>query len=132
MSGVLGVGVDILRVDTIAPSVARPDDPCVRRIDSPAEQALIRGRDIPLYSYATRFAGKEAVFKAFGVDGDAFRLNEIEILETDFGQPVVTLRGKAAALAAEKGISSVLLSLSYDTDYAVAYATALGEAPAPR
>lgn len=127
MSSVVGVGTDILRVGTIAPSVAAPDDPFVQKIYTAAERALIQNRDIPLYSYATRFAGKEAVFKAFGVHGDAFRLNEVEILENEFGQPVVTLHGKAASLAQEKGITQVLISLSYDTDYAVAYATALRE-----
>lgn len=127
MSAVTGVGVDILRVGTIAPSVATPESPFVQKIYTAAERALIQRRDIPLYSYATRFAGKEAVFKAFGVHGDAFRLDEVEILENEVGQPVVHLHGRAAALAREKGIDRVLISLSYDTDYAVAYATALGE-----
>lgn len=127
MSAVLGVGTDILCIKTIAPSVQREEDPFVQRIYTPAERTLIQSRDIPLYSYATRFAGKEAVFKAFGVDGDAFRLNEIEILENEAGQPIVFLHGKAATCAEQKGIRQVLLSLSYDTDYAVAYAVAVGD-----
>lgn len=120
-----GIGTDILHIKTIAPSVADLDDPFVRSVYTKKELEIIQSRQIPLYCFATRFAGKEAVFKSLGVDGDSLRLNEIEILETSFEQPLVILHGKAKALAASFGITKILLSLSYDTDYAVAYATAL-------
>ncbi len=91
------------------------------------ERELICSRPLPLYSFATRFAGKEAIFKCFSVHGDTLRLIDIEILETPDGSPIVCLHGKAAELAARKGITNILLSLSYDTDYAVAYATAIAD-----
>jgi phosphopantetheine--protein transferase-like protein len=77
---------------------------------------------VPLYSYATRFAGKEAVFKALHINGEDIRLNEIEILELENGQPFITLHGKAERISKERGISQIHISLSYDTDYAIAYA----------
>ena len=122
---VYGIGTDILNLRTIRPSVENPQDSFVLKIYTKKELELIQSRDLPLYCYATRFAGKEAVFKAFGVDGDALQLNEIEILEQENGQPIVYLHGRAAELAKELGIARVLISLSYDTDYVVAYATAL-------
>ncbi|MEZ3470867.1 MAG: holo-[acyl-carrier-protein] synthase, partial [Schaedlerella sp.] len=67
----------------------------------------------------------EAVFKALNIYGNEIRLNEIEILENENGQPTVILHGNALRLAEQKGISRILISLSYDTDYAVSYATAL-------
>ena len=121
-----GIGTDILKIDHIATILnANPEDPFFHKTFTKNELELINNRPTPLYSYATRFAGKEAVFKAFGIGGNDIRLNEIEILEADNGQPCVTLHGKAKEIADEKGISQVLISLSYDTDYAIAYATCL-------
>ena len=82
-----GIGTDILNIQTIAPSVADRSDPFVRKTYTEKELELIDSRPLPLYCFATRFAGKEAVFKAFGVHGDAFRLNDIEILENESGVP---------------------------------------------
>lgn len=82
--------------------------------------------DHSIFSHATRFAGKEAVFKTFGVDGNAILLNEIEILENEVGQPIVILHGNAKRIAKQNQIQKILISLSYDTDYAIAYATAIG------
>ena len=56
MSAVVGIGVDLLRIGTIAPSVEREDDPFVQKMYTPAELALIRSRDLQLYIYDTRFA----------------------------------------------------------------------------
>lgn len=119
-----GIGTDILNIHQIETAVADLADPFVRKIYTAAEIELINSRPIPLYSYATRFAGKEAVFKALNLNGNAIRLNEIEILENENGQPQVTLYANAEKYAKEKGITSVMISLSYDTDYAIAYAAA--------
>jgi phosphopantetheine--protein transferase-like protein len=78
-----------------------------------------------LNSYATRFSGKEAVFKSLSLPGDSIRLNEIEILENEIGQPVVTLIGDAKRHAEQKGITAIYISLSCDTEYASAFAVAV-------
>lgn len=122
-----GIGTDILNIQTIKPSVSNIQDPFVKKIYTKRELNLIQSRSLPLYCFATRFAGKEAVFKSFNIHGDSFRLNEIEILENSFEQPVVILHGKAERLAKEMGIQEVLVSLSYDTDYAVAFAVAISD-----
>ena len=94
-----GIGTDILNIHQIESSVSDLQDPFVRKIYTPAEIELIESRPLPLYSYATRFAGKEAVFKALNLNGNEIRLNEIEILENENGQPQVTLHGRAEQLA---------------------------------
>ncbi|MDD3140970.1 MAG: holo-ACP synthase [Lachnospiraceae bacterium] len=120
-----GIGVDILKISNIASSISNPEDSFISHIYTKKELVLINQRPIPLFSYATRFAGKEAIFKSLGVDGNAIRLNELEILEAKNGQPIVLLHGNAKTIADQKGISQILISLSYDTDYAIAYATAI-------
>ena len=122
-----GDGTDILNIQKIAPSGADRSDPFGRKTYTEKELELIDSRPLPLYCFATRFAGKEAVFKAFGVHGDAFRLKDIEILEDESGVPQVFLHGKAAALAEEMGLTRIMISLSYDTDYAAAFACICAE-----
>ena len=122
---IYGIGTDILKISSIASGTADLNDPFVRKTYTPKEIALIASRPIPQNSFATRFSGKEAVFKALNIYGNEIRLNEIEILENENGQPTVILHGNALRLAEQKGISRILISLSYDTDYAVSYATAL-------
>lgn len=121
-----GIGTDILKIDRIASLIAaNENDPFILKTYTQKELLLIKNRPAPLYSYATRFAGKEAVYKALCSAGNEIRLNEIEILETEYGQPYVTLLGKAREFADQNGISQVLVSLSYDTDYAIAYASCI-------
>lgn len=124
---IVGIGTDILKISNIENAVSDLSDPFVQRTFTLRELDIICSRQIPLYSFATRFAGKEAVFKTFSVDGNAIRLNEIEILENENCQPIVILHGYAKDLAVQKNIHNILVSLSYDTDYAIAFAAALSK-----
>lgn len=124
----LGVGTDILKIAHLSGKGIDPADSFTRRVYTPAEMAEAQKREVPIHYYATRFAGKEAVFKALNLPGESIRLSEIEILNDEKGQPHVTLRGRIAELAADQGIRRVLISLSYDTDYAVAFAVSTGDA----
>lgn len=120
-----GIGVDILKINNLANSVSDISDPFVKKVYTEKELALINSRSIPLNSFATRFSGKEAVFKALSIHGNSIKLNEIEILENEVGKPFVILHGRAKELAQDNGINQVLISLSYDTEYAISYAMAL-------
>lgn len=122
-----GIGTDLLKINRLSPILEQENyigDSFIRRTYTPAEIALAESRPVPLYCYATRFAGKEAVFKALNETGDDCRLNEIEILSEENGKPYVVLHGLAKALAEKKEISRILISLSYEDDFALAYALA--------
>lgn len=124
---IYGIGTDILEIKKLCPVFEQSDylkDSFVKKTYTPAEIALAESRPVPLYCYATRFAGKEAVFKALTITGADIRLNEIEILSDDTGKPFVNLYGNAAALAAKKEISKILISLSFEDAYAIGYAAA--------
>jgi phosphopantetheine--protein transferase-like protein len=70
------------------------------------------------------FAAKEAIFKTFGIGWETgVQFKEIEVREGEHGEPIPVLTGRFAELVSERGASQVLLSLSYDGDYAVAVAT---------
>lgn len=119
-----GTGTDILHIDRIRSLyLSNPEDVFFTSVFTEKERKLIQAKQVPLYSYATRFAGKEAVFKALRIHSDDIRLNEIEILENEKGAPTVTLYGNALNLAHQAEITRIHISLSYDTDYAIAFAT---------
>ena len=117
-----GVGTDILAAARMGDAAS--DEVFVRKTFTASERAEAAQRDDANMYYCTRFAGKEAVFKALGMDPDRARLNEIEILADEFGAPHVTLHGRMADFAAGVGIARVHISLSWETDYAIAFAVA--------
>jgi holo-[acyl-carrier protein] synthase len=121
---ILGIGTDILKIQRILDVSGNADDPFFRNTYTAKEQEEAEGRHNPALYYATRFAGKEAVFKCLGVDGKDIKLNEIEILGSEIGQPYVVLSGNAQAAATKKGIRNIAISLSYDNDYAIGFAVA--------
>lgn len=122
----VGIGVDIQRISQLESACKSPDDPFIRRVYTASEAAEALRRARPLPYYASRFAGKEAVFKALNLSGEGVDLSEIEIMNQPSGVPVVSLRGQLALKAGERGIRQVLISLSHDGDYAIAYALAMG------
>jgi len=118
-----GVGTDIMSMRRIHDILERESEAFVRRVYTKEEQRQASESPDPLSYFATRFSGKEAVFKCFGIHGNV-KLSEIEILDGETGQPQVTLSGEMGRLAGIKGIKNVQISLSYETDYAIAFAVA--------
>lgn len=123
----IGVGTDILKISNLAPGSLSQGDAFLRKTYTQAEVEQAAQREVPLYYYATRFAGKEAVFKSLNLGVEYFKLGEIEILNDEKGRPFVRLFGEVAEQARRQGVGRVLVSLSYDTDYAVAYASAMAD-----
>lgn len=121
---VLGIGTDILKMERILALDLNRDESFFQRTFTSREYEQAMEYPEPMLFFATRFAGKEAVFKSLGVNGDTIRLNEIEILSTPCGQPQVQLRGKLKEITLKKGIKEVQISLSSDSEYAVAFAVA--------
>jgi len=117
-----GIGTDILSTERMGE--LPKEDAFVRKTFTEREREEIFSRETPHMAFCTRFAGKEAVFKALRMDPDAARLDEIEILSDETGAPCVTLHGRMAAWAERVGVTAVHLSLSWETDYAVAFAVA--------
>jgi holo-[acyl-carrier protein] synthase len=121
-----GIGTDIIRIDRVRSCLDSPSFMAVTFTE--AETQAGASRADPGSYYAKVFAGKEAVFKCFGISADALgSWREIEIVDSDEAQPAVNLSGALAELADGRGVRKVLLSLSYETEYAVAIAALVGE-----
>lgn len=122
---VTGVGTDILSMKRFRNVLEGDSDAFVNKVFTEKERRQASESPDRVAYLATRFSGKEAVFKCFDIHGNV-RLGEIEVLDTETGQPHVTLLGEFTRIAGEKGVRHIHISLSYETDYAVAFAVAEG------
>jgi holo-[acyl-carrier protein] synthase len=120
---VVGVGTDILSMERFHGVMDTDGDVFLEKLFTVEERRQASESPDPTAYFATRFAGKEAVFKCFGIHGNV-RLSEIEILDGETGQPRAMLLGEFSRIAEEKGVKSVHISLSYENDYAIAFAVA--------
>lgn len=123
---IFGVGTDIFKIQRMRDILSGDGGAFLARTFTERERLEASARDDHALYYATRFAGKESVFKCLGSDAAAMKLSEIEVLSALSGQPQVCLAGSLRDLAEQKGIKNVHLSLSYEYDYAVAFAVAEG------
>lgn len=116
-------GVDIIEVYRVRNAIEREDNKFLQRVFTPCEvdYCEARGKN-KFHSYAVRFAAKEAVSKAFGTGiRGGLKLSEIEIETDELGQPIVSLSGKAAEIANQKGMINCCVSLSHCESYAAAF-----------
>ena len=118
-----GVGVDVLRLEKLTYVCKMPDDPFIVRSFTEAERGEAERRHSPLVYYSSRFAGKEAVFKALRISPDRVSLGEIEILNDEDGKPYVNLYGKLKGVA-DKNDLQLHISISYEAEEVIAYAIA--------
>jgi len=117
--GTTELGIDIIKVDRIAASLARFGDRFTRRVLTPGERQHVRGR---AETMAGRWAAKEAVSKVLGLGVRGIGWRDIEIERLPTGQPAVRLHGRAAERASQLGMGRVAVSISHESDYAVAIA----------
>lgn len=121
---VAGIGVDLVSIKRIEQAYRRRPRRFCRRIFTSAELSLLMARRSLFQAMAARFAGKEAVFKAIGCGPGPVSWQEVEIIAPGGKQPRVRLSGKAALLAAGKGITGIVLSLTHEPPFAGAVAVA--------
>jgi holo-[acyl-carrier protein] synthase len=118
----ISVGTDLIEIARIRRSLERYAGFRSRCFTS-AEQAYCDSRANPAESYAGRFAGKEAVGKALGFGvARAFAWKEIEIVGRP--KPAVRLSGRVAAVAQQRGIREIDLSMTHSRELAQAVAVA--------
>lgn len=125
----LRTGVDLIEIERLRQAIQRHGRRFLERIYTPQELAQCANSPASL---AARFAAKEAVAKALGTGIGAVRWQEIEVLRNLHGQPVLSLHGSAAQLAAAQGLENWSLSLSHTHEHAVALVVATGEADPPQ
>ena len=123
---IIGVGTDIVEVDRIRKAFSRRPEKFRRKILAAEEiEKTPVSREIEYL--AKRFAAKEAISKVLGT-GMQFGVSFGDILiltDLETGQPLVELKGHAKQQASLKGINRILISISDEKDYAIAFAVGL-------
>jgi holo-[acyl-carrier protein] synthase len=120
---VLGIGTDLVAQSRIARLLARFGNRFIERILSKEEQILFEKNVHPAAFLARRFAAKEAVAKALGTGiGEHLSFNQISIINLSNGKPEVQFIGKAADFVRTLGAIEVMISLSDEKHYALAFA----------
>ena len=123
---VLGLGTDIVEIGRMEKAMGK--EAFLVRVFTQEERSYCDGRGAGrAASYAARWAGKEAVLKAFGTGLRQGTLLDVEIISDALGAPQVHLSGFFAALAEERGVRRIHLSLSHAREYAVAQCILEGE-----
>lgn len=126
MSGaMLGIGVDLVECERFRLALERRAR-IAERLFSDAEREYSFRHQEPVPRLAARFAAKEAVMKAMGVGLWKFALRDVEVARLPSGQPEIRLHHRAAEMAAERGVSTWMLTLTHTDSMAMAVAVALG------
>ncbi|MCK5595634.1 holo-ACP synthase [bacterium] len=120
----MGIGVDIVEVARIEDAIRRFGDRFLKKIFTDTEIKYCNTGKVACQHFAGRFATKEAVYKTLNVSC-VVKWTEIEIRNSEQGQPYVVLHGKVKKIAKEKNISNILVSISHIKTRAVASATAV-------
>ncbi len=120
----IGIGIDAVDVGRFRAVLARQPRLAERMFTDRERAYGARARD-PAPRLAARFAAKEAVMKALGVGLGAFDFHDVEVVNAPSGQPSLVLTGRAAALAADRGVTGWRLSLTHTETVAEAVAVAL-------
>ena len=108
-----GLGLDIIEVERIAEKINK-ESGFREMVFSKTEIAYCESKPNKFEHYAARFAAKEAFFKALGtgwLKGTHF--NEIEIINSESGKPVLVLLDKTKKTLSPLGIGKILVSLSH-------------------
>src|SRR5215213_9912986 len=117
--GTTELGIDIIKVGRIRDTLARFGRRFAKRVLTPAEDRYVRDRPD---TFAGRWAAKEAVSKVLGLGVRGIGWTEIEIERLPTGQPNVRLHRRAAQRAEQLGMSRIAVSISHESEYAVAVA----------
>lgn len=120
---VVGIGTDLLDSKRIADVYERQQQRFVERILTPKERELFNLRGQSVNFLAKQFAAKEALAKALGTGiAKGIGFQELEVLRSAEGAPVVYLYGTAQVRLMELNAANALVSLSDEGEFVLAFA----------
>ncbi len=119
-----GIGVDIVEIKRLNEAFNKWGERFQKKVFTSKEiqGCQLRGRAKLAY-LAGRFAAKEAVFKS--LEG-GISWQDIEILAAKNGKPYLHPGERMKRVMSKKGIKNILISISHDSNYAIAEAIAIG------
>ena len=111
---ILGLGIDILRVDRIKQSIDRHGKRFTDRVFTVGEQDYCASKSNSFESLAARFSVKEAVFKALGRGWDVCGgFSAVEVVSDAYNRPGIVFHGKAKEIAEDLGVVNIFVSITH-------------------
>ncbi|MHB1254208.1 MAG: holo-ACP synthase [Candidatus Humimicrobiaceae bacterium] len=123
---IFGIGTDVIEVERIKNAIENHPR-FLKKIYTENEIRYCESKNANRFqSYASRFAGKEAVAKSLHQGlGKYLFFNEIEILDNEFGYPFAVLYGLSHFFFLTNNIFDIKVTLSSTHSFCVAYAISL-------
>lgn len=118
---IVGIGVDVVDLARFERAIERTPA-LLDRLFAESEQ-ITEGRRLAIHSFAARFAAKEALIKALG-DSTGVTWHDMPIVSDGLRNPSFALTGGVAAIARDRGITALHLTMSHDAGIAIAYVIA--------
>lgn len=116
-----GIGTDIVKISRIEKSLRRTEG-FAEKIFVSGEIEYCSSKAYPAQHFAANFAVKEAFIKAFGISSaPGMRFHDFILRHHEDGRPFIELGGATKKLFDEKKLKTAHVSISHDTDYAVAF-----------
>jgi holo-[acyl-carrier protein] synthase len=123
--GVQAIGVDIIETERIRQAIAHWGEHFLFRIFTPAEVSYCLEKERAHYSFAARFAVKEAVIKAIGTGlSSNLRWTSIEVVNDRKGKAELRLGERVKEIIGGK---KILISMSHTHQYAIGQAVLIDE-----
>jgi holo-[acyl-carrier protein] synthase len=117
--------MDLVEIERLEAVVEKRGERFLARVFTPAERRYCETRARPATHFAGRFAVKEAVMKALGTGWTSgVRWQDIEVRRTQGGPPELVLHGATAAIARERSIERIHITITHDAGLAAAVAVA--------
>jgi len=125
---IIAHGIDLVDFPRIEDMVNRHKDRFMDRVFTAAEQAYANANKNSIEKLAGRFAAKEAIMKLVGTGWRGkIAWTDIEVINTESGQPQVKLSGEVKKIADELGITQISVSITHTANFAIASAVAISE-----
>ena len=121
-----GIGIDMVNILEVEELLGRITKGTVEKIYTAKElEASCKVYHVSEY-LASRFAAKEAVFKAVAplLDNHYFDLRIVETLNRDDGSPYVNTNNGLADILKRAGVGNILISITTDGNLVTAFAVA--------
>ena len=119
---IYGIGTDIVNIDRIQKIILKNREGFIKRVLTEHEQALFANKADSAAFCAKRFAAKEAFSKALGTGiGRAVSFQDLTIRNNDNGKPHFIPSEKLRLYLLEKGVKQAHLSISDESQYALAF-----------
>ena len=119
---IYGVGTDIVNINRIQKIILKNREGFIKRVLTEHEQALFANKADSAAFCAKRFAAKEAFSKALGTGiGKVISFQDLTVRNNENGKPHFIPSEKLRLYLLEKGIKQAHLSISDESQNAVAF-----------